>query len=118
MHGETIKDIGWFTPEGTEMDQHDWDDGVAKSIAVYLNGDAIGAVDPRGEPVTDDTFLLLLNAWHEPISFTLPPRAWASGWEAIVDTATGEVSEGLAPLRARASVTVGGRSLLLLRRVS
>jgi len=118
LHGETIKDIGWFTPDGTEMDQHDWDDGVAKSIGVYLNGDAIGAVDSRGEPVTDDTFLLLLNAWNEPISFTLPPPAWASGWEAIVDTATGEAQEGLAPLRARASVTVGGRSLLLLRRVS
>ncbi len=117
LHGETIKDIGWFTPEGTEMDQQDWDDGVAKSIAVYLNGDAIGAVDASGEPVTDDTFLLLMNAWHEPITFTLPPRAWAGSWERVVDTNVGTVEEGAAPLRARARLRVAGRSLMLLRRV-
>jgi glycogen operon protein len=118
LHGETIKDIGWFTPNGSEMDQQDWDDGVAKSIAVYLNGDAIGAVDARGDPVTDDTFLLLINAWHEPISFTLPPRAWASSWELVVDTNTGPVGDPAAELKARARLSVAGRSLLVLRRLA
>ncbi|HVM65952.1 MAG TPA: glycogen debranching protein GlgX [Acidimicrobiales bacterium] len=118
LHGETIKDIGWFTPDGTEMDQQDWDDGVAKSIAVYLNGDAIGAVDARGEPVTDDTFLLLMNAWHEPITFTLPPRAWAASWAKVIDTNTGTVEDGAGPVRARARLTVAGRSLIVLRRLA
>ncbi len=125
LHGETIKDIGWFTPDGTEMDQGDWDDGVAKSIAVYLNGDAIGAVDARGEPVTDDTFLLLLNAWHEPITFTLPPPSWATSWETVVDTDRGEADEAATrptkpakPIKARAGLSVAGRSIVLLRRRS
>jgi glycogen operon protein len=118
LHGETIKDIGWFTPEGTEMDQGDWDDGVAKSIAVYLNGDAIGTVDARGEPVTDDTFLLLLNAWHEPITFTLPPPSWATTWETVVDTDRGEVDDAAAPVKARAGLIVAGRSIVLLRRLA
>jgi glycogen operon protein len=117
LHGETIKDIGWFTPEGTEMGQSDWDDGVVKSIAVYLNGDAIGAVDQRGEPVTDDSFLLLLNAFPEPTDFTLPPPAWATAWAVAVETATGSVAPDWPVLKACEVVTVAGRSLVLLRRV-
>ena len=117
LHGETIKDIGWFTPDGTEMDQRDWDDGVAKSIGVYLNGDAIGAVDQRGEPLTDDSFLLLLNACPDPIDFTLPPPTWAVGWAVAVETATGSVAPDWPVLKASEVVTVAGRSLVLLRRV-
>ena len=33
----------------------------AKALAVFLNGDAIPEPDPRGEPVVDDSFLLLFN---------------------------------------------------------
>ena len=117
LHGETIKDIGWFTPDGTEMDQRDWDDGVAKSIGVYLNGDAIGAVDQRGEPLTDDSFLVLLNACPDPIDFTLPPPTWAVGWAVAVETATGSVAPEGPVLKASEVVTVAGRSLVLLRRV-
>ncbi len=116
LHGETISDIGWFKPDGTEMDQADWDDGVAKSIAVYLNGDAIGAVDQRGDPVTDDTFLLILNAWYEPLEFTLPQASWAAAWVRVVDTATGQCTEGPDKYKAEEELAVEGRSLVLLRR--
>jgi isoamylase len=118
LHGESIKDIGWFTPEGTEMSQGDWDNGIAKSIAVYLNGDAIGAVDQRGEPMADETFMLLLNAWHEPIDFTLPPGRWADAWVKVVDTATGQCTEDDDRLKAGEELPVEGRSLMLLRRVA
>jgi len=117
LHGESIKDIGWFTPEGTEMSQEDWDNGIAKSIGVYLNGDAIGAVDQRGEPVTDDTFLMLLNAWHEPIDFTLPSTEWAEAWVPIVDTSTAQSTEGEVQLKAGEELAVEGRTFVLLRRV-
>ena len=35
----------------------------AHDVAVFLNGDAIAEPDPRGEPVVDDSFLLLLNSY-------------------------------------------------------
>jgi isoamylase len=117
LHGEAVKDIGWFTPEGEEMSQSDWDDGVAKSIGVYLNGDAIGAVDQRGEPVSDDTFLLLLNASPEPLDFRLPAGDWAGSWSKVVDTATGQVVADEKPLVAGDSLPVEGRSLLLFQKV-
>jgi isoamylase len=116
LHGEGIKDIGWLTPEGIEMSPADWADGVAKSIAVYLNGDAIGAVDARGEPVTDDTFLLLLNAAPEPVDFTLPPETWAGLWVMCLDTASGQHVEGERTWKAGEVMVVDSRSLVLLRR--
>jgi glycogen operon protein len=118
IHGEATKDIGWFTPEGTEMDQRDWDDGVAKSIAVFLNGDAIGAVDARGDAVTDDSFLLLMNASDKDIAFTLPPPEWAATWGRVIDTATGVIETRQRALRAAGRVTVTGRSFVVLRRLS
>ncbi|GAC1536223.1 MAG: glycogen debranching protein GlgX [Acidimicrobiales bacterium] len=118
LHGEGIKDIGWFTPEGVEMSQGDWGDGVAKSIGVYLNGDALGTVDQRGEPVSDDTFLVLLNAWHEALEFALPGPDWAESWIRVVDTATGQCRPDDEAFKAGEHIRLDGRALVVLERVS
>jgi hypothetical protein len=44
------------------MTDGDWAAGFAKSLAVFLNGDAISEPDPRGERIGDESFLLLFNA--------------------------------------------------------
>ena len=61
------------SPTGKEMTDEDWDAGFVKCLGMRLAGDLIGEVDERGEPIVGDTLLLLLNAHHEPIPFTLPP---------------------------------------------
>ena len=58
-------DIVWLTPAGKEVTDSDWYAPGAKSLAVFLNGDAISEPDPRGERITDDRFLLLFNANDE-----------------------------------------------------
>ena len=58
---------------------------------MFLNGNGITEADSRGEPVTDDSFLLCLNAHHEDIEVTLPPPEYGTGWAIVVDTAVGEV---------------------------
>ena len=118
LHGEGIKDIGWFTPDGVEMSQADWGDRVAKSIGVYLNGDALGTVDQRGEPVSDDTFLILLNAWQEALDFVLPGSDWAESWVRVVDTATGQCRADDEAIKAGDHLQLEGRSLVVLERVS
>ena len=72
IRGSDIKDISWFEPRGKEMTDEDWNAGFVKCLGVRLAGDLIGDVDERGEPIVGDTLLLLLNAHHEPIPFTLP----------------------------------------------
>jgi isoamylase len=116
LHATGAKDIEWFTPEGVEMSQEDWESGVAKSIAVYLNGNAIGAVDPRGEPVTDESFLILLNAQSDALTFTLPGTEWGVAWTRLVDTATGQCDEEPDQrCDAGEALSVVGHSLVLLR---
>jgi isoamylase len=109
-------DIVWLTPSGREMTQPDWHAGYARSLAVYLNGDAITEPDPRGDPISDDRFLLLFNAGSEPITFTLPPAALAPGWDAVIDTTQ---PNGVAPsgvsLQPQTELKVSSHAITVLR---
>ncbi len=82
-------DIVWLTPAGDVMTDADWEASYAKSLAAFLNGDAISEPDPRGGKITDASFLLLFNAHSKPLTFTLPEAGYAAGWEVIIDTASG-----------------------------
>jgi isoamylase len=79
------RDISWLTPAGAEMTNADWQASNTRSLAVLLNGEAITEPGPRGEPITDQSFLLLFNAHDMPVTFTLPGTA--SDWHVVVDTA-------------------------------
>ncbi|MHA6795252.1 glycogen debranching protein GlgX [Pseudonocardia bannensis] len=121
-----LADIAWFTPAGEEMTEQDWDSGFGKCVTAFLNGDAIDDVDPRGERVTDDSFLLCFNAHWEDIEVTLPGKEYGSRWAIVVDTAAGEVlTLATVPgvvatepptVQAGATHTVPARSLLVLQR--
>ena len=58
------------------MSDNDWHQDHARSFAVFLNGNALRDVDEHGNPIRDDSFLLLFNAHHEPVSFTAPGAIW------------------------------------------
>ncbi|MCF2526236.1 glycogen debranching protein GlgX [Yinghuangia soli] len=83
---DELSDIAWFTPAGEEMTDADWREATAKSLAVFLNGQAISEPDPRGQPISDDSFLLLFNASHEDLAFHIPLNH-GSEWTVLVDTA-------------------------------
>jgi isoamylase len=106
-------DIQWLTPSGTEMTESDWQAGYAKSVAVLLDGTAISEPDPRGDPVTDNKFLLLFNAGAEPIDFTLPEPRLGGEWEIMIDTT---YPEGLGPAdtEPKSKVEVAGRAVVVL----
>ncbi|MEV6859526.1 glycogen debranching protein GlgX [Streptosporangium subroseum] len=81
------RDIVWLTPAGEEMSASDWHTGYAKSLVVFLNGNAITEPGPRGEQIVDDSFLLLINAHHEDMTFTLPEAKYGKKWQMVLDTA-------------------------------
>ena len=112
------REIAWFKPDGVEMEDEDWQAGFAKSLGVFLNGDAIAGRDARGERVLDDTFYLLFNGHHERLDFTLPGADVAGCWAEAVNTATGVISsESAVTYPAGTTVQMAGRSLAVLRRV-
>ncbi|MEU8800822.1 glycogen debranching protein GlgX [Spirillospora sp. NPDC048819] len=110
-------DIAWLTPAGESMTDHDWNVGFAKSLGVFLNGDAITEPDPRGRRVRDDSFLLLINAGSDPVEFTLPGGEYGERWELTLDTAEpGTVGER-PRVKAHDTVTVTDRALTVFRRL-
>ncbi|MBC6462995.1 glycogen debranching protein GlgX [Actinomadura sp. HBU206391] len=112
-----VRDIAWLTPTGEDMTDEDWNTGYAKSLGVFLNGDAITEPGPRGQRVRDDSFLLLINAHSEDISFTLPGSEFGERWEFALDTAHPRNVDEREPVKARDRVKVPSRSLqVLLRR--
>jgi isoamylase len=115
VKGEKLRDIAWFTPAGEDMSQSDWETGYARSVAVFLNGDAIGYPDQRGQAVVDDSFLMLFNADDAAIEFTLPAAEYAERWEIVVDT-TSPLNVDRPSFKAEATTTVEGRSVMVLRR--
>ena len=56
----------WFDTDGSEMANEDWN-SANRCLVMLLSGDALDVRDPEGEPVRDDTFVFLFNAYHEPV---------------------------------------------------
>ncbi|MEA3216591.1 MAG: isoamylase [Acidimicrobiia bacterium] len=116
--GEVLPDIGWFSPSGEEMEDDQWGDGFARSLAVFLNGHAMAERDARGQRLTGNDIMLLLNAHYEPVSFTLPDERWGAEWVVEIDTAAdarGERPDRHGTLKAEATFDVPGRSVRVLR---
>ncbi|MFO7655010.1 MAG: glycogen debranching protein GlgX [Candidatus Krumholzibacteriia bacterium] len=117
IHGSDNQDIGWFTIEGEPMQEENWGTWFAKSLGIYLNGETIPNPNPRGEPVTDASFYLMLNAHYEPLSFELPGSRWGHVWRRELDTSVGWLDEDDYHGPGDA-IEVTGRSLVVLRHES
>jgi glycogen operon protein len=115
-----LQDIVWLTPAGRTMTDNDWQTGYARSLTVFLNGDAITEPGLRGEPVRDDSFLLLFNANREPVAFTVPGVRFGPGWEVLISTATAVGAPAPGPtgtviVRPGWRIELAGRSIMVLR---
>jgi isoamylase len=86
IRGTEEKDLVWLRPDGQEMTDEEWGLGWVRCLGMMLNGETIGEVDESGEPMKDDTFLIMLNCHHEPIQFFVPKPPEAEKWEIVIDT--------------------------------
>ena len=115
IFGTDVSDIGWFRPDGEEMTPEDWQAGFAKSLGVFLNGDALPDPDTRGRRPADDSFLLLFNGHHGDVSFVLPGGVWGTLWLPEFDTTPVPAARDAQP--AGAKVVVAARTVQVLRRI-
>ncbi len=115
--GTNVKDVVWLRPDGEEMTAGDWNDPDARGIAVRLSGEAgLTHVSARGEQEIDDTFVILMNVWHESITFAMPQDSAEHVWTVVLDTVNGLSAHDERIHEAGEPVTVEGRSLQLLVR--
>ena len=112
LHGNGVKDLAWFGPDGEEMTASDWYDMRSRTIGMYLSGKDIRQVGPHGEPIVDDSFLIILHAGLDRTTFKLPGEPWATRYQVVLDS-TAQNEE------ARSAVTAGfelpALSLVVLR---
>ena len=87
IKGVGIKDILWLRPDGREMTDQEWNQEHAKTLGVFLSGSAVDEIDERGQLITDENFVVLMNAHHEEVPFSLPTVASGMAWIALIDTA-------------------------------
>ncbi|WEP00439.1 glycogen debranching protein GlgX [Streptomyces sp. FXJ1.172] len=113
---QPLPDLMWLRPDAREMTARDWQRGDAHSVAVFLNGDAIAERDSYGRRMTDDSFLLLVNGYWEPVDFRLPGTVFAERWTTLIDTADPDGIPDEREHKAGTRVRVEARSLILLRR--
>jgi len=105
-----VKDVTWIDPRGEEKTPESWDDKGERCFGMVLDGRA----QPTGivRPGSDATLLLILNAYHDVVVFTLPAVAGGDKWKCLVDTNLPERLDE--PLFAHHDpYEVTGRSLLL-----
>jgi isoamylase len=118
LAGAQASELQWFTPEGTPMNSGDWADPNARAIAIYLDGSDDPDQAPNGTLLADDDFLVLVNSWWEPLAFTLPATRPGAQWHAEIDSYDPAAPAQAPPRSAGEQVTVGPRSVAVLRAAS
>jgi len=115
IRGSDIRDLMWFTPGGSEMTDEEWNFSFVRCLTILLSGDTMDVRTPQGEPIRDDSFMLMLNAHYEEVDFVLPGREDVT-WELVIDT---RLETGFAPPGCRVPAgetrTLSARSLCLWR---
>jgi glycogen operon protein len=107
-------DVVWFRPDGEHLSERDWLDSGLNTLGMLLNGAAVNRRGPRGEAVSDDSFLLVLHAGAEPVDVTLPQPIVGCSYRTVLDTANEQVADR-PELPAGAIVTLLPNSTLLFR---
>jgi isoamylase len=117
IRGSRVKDLTWFSPDGSEMTDAQWAAAGIRTLGVQYAGDAIDERGPRGERITDDTMLVILNADDHPIAFILPDHETAKRWEVVFDTVHAAFTAAHGQFDGGSVYRVAERSVVCLRRL-
>ncbi len=106
-----VKDVTWINANGNEMTGEQWGDDAMRCFGMLMDGRA----QPTGIPQRgqDATLLMVFNAYHDMVSFTLPEVPGGGTWSLLIDTNLPEQAEK-GGFGAGHVYEVTARSLLLL----
>jgi isoamylase len=115
IRGGEVKDILWLNPDGSKMSDENWNQPFSHCLGLHLVGDSLFETDGRGRRLIDDNLLLLINAYHEDIAFTLPAFDEHSYWKVLLDTFDSTGTPEKSSYHVGQNYAVHGRSLVLLK---
>jgi len=109
------KNIVWFRADGKRMVASDWEDGGwMRTLGMFINGLAPEIRDSEGRCAEDADFLLLLNAYHEPVSFRISHQLHPAGWKVAFDTARPTLPVEQEAVKRNRLVSLAARSFVVL----
>jgi isoamylase len=111
--GEDIvaMDISWFNTDGKQVPDETWHTDWNRAVCVLLNGQTLQVTDEEGQPVVDNSFLLIINAAQDGVEFVLPPCQTGGQWCQLMSTE--DIEDPFRGKDPTTKVIAGGRSLLL-----
>ena len=113
IRGTDVHDLMFFRHDGEPMTDEDWENPVTSSLALFVAGESVGALDENGAPQLDDDLLLVLNGSGVDLDFVVSGAGDTRPWELLIDTADDRAEERVAP---NARTHVVSRSLKLFQR--
>jgi isoamylase len=111
IRGSVVRDVAWYGTDGNEVSDEVWNESWGKSIAVLFNGKTLGVSDDEGNPVVDDSFLILVNAAPDGVEYTLPDPPNQTRWRQILDTES--IENPFCQAEVHDKVILGGRTIRL-----
>lgn len=105
-----VKDVTWLAPDASEMTTEQWQDSHGRCLGMLMDGRA--QVSGIRRPGADATLLLIVNAHHDVVNFTLPQVPEGEHWNCLVDT-NRPTLRGREEWEFGSEFQVTGRSLLL-----
>jgi isoamylase len=109
IRGSVVRDIAWYGTDGNELSDQAWSEGWNKSIGLMLNGKTLGVMDDEGNPVVDDSFLILVNAADQGVEYVMPGPPDGNPWRQVLDTEN--IANPFHDTLAESNVILGGRSI-------
>jgi isoamylase len=105
-----VQDVRWLTPAGVDITQEQWSDANMRCFGMVLDGRA--QASGIKHPAADATLLLVLNAYHDVVEFTLPDIPGDRAWINLLDTNVPQRDE-LPQLTSGDTYAITGRSVVL-----
>ena len=110
IDGLGVRDVTWINASGESMQDEEWRDSRMKCFGMLIDGRAQATGIRR--PGQDTTMLIVVNAHHDLVTFTLPACTNGTGWDLMIDTNVPERDDSQ-QFRIGDGYHVTGRSLLL-----
>jgi isoamylase len=114
IKGASVKDVLWLNPGGNEMNEDEWRDPSLHCLGMFLSGQGLDETDERGRKLGDENFLVLFNAHHEDVGFTLPAFRPGARWSAWMDTSREGGLRPVEPYDAGSGYPLEARSMVVL----
>ena len=109
IRGSVVRDIVWYGTDGNEISDEAWSEQWNKSIGLMLNGTTLGVMDDDGNPVVDDSFLILVNAADQGVEYVMPEPPDGNPWRQVLDTEN--IENPFCDALVDSKVILGGRSI-------